>query len=354
MYKVAALLALLIACAAASNVVELTPDNFDDVVDGSKAAFVEFFAPWCGHCKKLAPDYEIVADAFAKIKEAVVAKVDCDANNELCKKYDVSGYPTLKFFPKGSTTPEDYNGGRTPDAIVAFINSKAGTRARIAKAPTAVTVLDPSNFDKVVKDPTKHVFVEFYAPWCGHCKHLAPIYEKFATAFKNEPNIVIANLDADAHRSIGEKYGVSGFPTLKFFPKDNKEGVAYEGGRELSDLINFINEQAGTERTESGALSNDAGRLDDLDELAGKFVDASNKDALIKEAEKLAGASSLTDAEKKSAKVYLKVFKSIQESADFLKTETERLEKMLKGSITLAKADEFQIRLNILNAFKKA
>lgn len=61
-----------------------------------------------------------------------------------------------------------------------FLNQKAGTNARIKEAPTAVTVLTDDNFDSIVKDSTKNVLVEFYAPWCGHCKSLAPIYEKLA------------------------------------------------------------------------------------------------------------------------------------------------------------------------------
>ena len=59
-----------------------------------------------------------------------------------------------------------YTGGRSADDFVSFINSKAGTSLRVLKAPSAVTVLDPSNFDEVVLDGSKDVLVEFYAPWC--------------------------------------------------------------------------------------------------------------------------------------------------------------------------------------------
>jgi len=167
------------------NVKDLTPDNFDTIVDGSKSVFVEFFAPWCGHCKNLAPAYEQVGDAFAKYPEVVIAKVDADAHKDLGGRFGVRGFPTLKFFPKGKTEPEDYSGGREANDIIEFVNNKAGTRARISKAPSDVNVLSPSNFDSVVKDANKHVFVEFYAPWCGHCKHLAPIWEKLVSVFKN-------------------------------------------------------------------------------------------------------------------------------------------------------------------------
>ena len=80
-------------------------------------------------------------------------------------------------------------------------------------------VLDPSNFEAIALDETKDVLVEFYAPWCGHCKTLTPKYEKVAETFAAEGNVVVAKVDADAHRDLGSKYDVSGFPTIKFFPK---------------------------------------------------------------------------------------------------------------------------------------
>ncbi|WJX33828.1 protein disulfide-isomerase [Trifolium repens] len=82
-------------------------------------------------------------------------------------------------------------------------------------APSHVVVLTPETFNEVVLDETKDVLVEFYAPWCGHCENLAPIYEKVSAAFKSEDEVVIANLDADKYRDLAEKYEVSGFPTLK-------------------------------------------------------------------------------------------------------------------------------------------
>ncbi|KAG4931227.1 hypothetical protein JHK86_048188 [Glycine max] len=132
-------------------------------------------------------------------------RVDCDEHKSLCSKYGVSGYPTIQWFPKGSLEPKKYEGPRTADSLAEFVNTEGGTNVKIATAPSNVVVLTSKNFNEVVLDETKDVLVEFYAPWCGHCKSLAPTYEKVATTFKLEEDVVIANLDADKYKDLAEK-----------------------------------------------------------------------------------------------------------------------------------------------------
>jgi len=333
------------------NVVVLTPDNFDSIVGQDKPAFVEFFAPWCGHCKKLAPDYEIVGDSFAG-SNVVVASVDADAHKELGGRFDVHGFPTLKWFPKGSLTPEDYNGGRSIEEINTFIENKSGVKAKgPKKAPSSVEVLDPQNFDEIVLDSNKDVLVEFYAPWCGHCKKLAPDYEIVANAFAQEPNVVVANLDADKHKDLAGKYQVSGFPTIIFFPKDNKEGVKYEGPRDIDAFVSYLNRAAGTHRTRSGRLTSEAGRVSSLDAIAEKVRGlASIPATILEEAENL--IKDLTGDALNAGKYYIKVITSTIANKDFINTEIARLEKIVNsGSIAPAKVDEFTRRINILKVF---
>jgi protein disulfide-isomerase A6 len=124
----------------------------------------------CGHCKNLEPEWKIASDTFLPSDDVVIAAVDATENMELADKYEVKGYPTIKYFPKGSTTAQEYGGGRTADTIVSWVNEKAGTSRKPKKVPSAVVELNDQNFEAVALNPNKAVMVKFYAPWCGHCK----------------------------------------------------------------------------------------------------------------------------------------------------------------------------------------
>ncbi|CAI5515455.1 unnamed protein product [Closterium sp. Naga37s-1] len=316
-----------------SDVVELTPNNFGDFVGTEKAVFVKYYAPWCGHCKKLAPDYEKLATAFKKTKTVVIAKVNCDAYKEMCSDYRVRGYPTLKWFPAGTDIPVDYDGRREAASMVTWANEKLGTSVRVPMAVSHVVDLLPATFDAVALDSTKHVLVEFYAPWCGHCKQLAPVYEQVAEAFRLESSVVIAKVDADQHTELKDRFAISGFPTLKWFPAGSGahgEGEQYSGERGLVELVRFVNERAGTSRTVKGGLTSGAGRTESLDRIASRFLEASAQEraGLMAEAEAVAVPATV----KWHAERYLKVMRSVVEKGDeYVKKEIARLSKVLDG-----------------------
>jgi protein disulfide-isomerase A1 len=132
------LLTILIYTTNAS-VVQLTESNFNEALQDAEYLLVKFYAPWCGHCKKLAPEYEKLSDAM---EEMVVAKVDATEDKQLAAKYGVTGYPTLKFFVNG--TEEAYDGGRTFKTMEPW--------ARMAMEPWAKTIETKDELDAFINN----------------------------------------------------------------------------------------------------------------------------------------------------------------------------------------------------------
>ncbi|KAG8695053.1 protein disulfide-isomerase precursor [Ceratobasidium sp. 394] len=458
---------------SASDVLELSADNFKATVDAEDLMLVEFFAPWCGHCKALAPEYEEAATTLKSAGNIKLAKVDCTEHADLCQANNVSGYPTLKVFRHGKD--KEYSGPRKADGIVSYMKKQAlpalssvtaGNHATFIKddkvvvlvyvdkdsdalmktvnevaenhrddylfgattdeaaakeagvtppalvvyksfdegrvelpaaevksasaesltafikdnavplldevggenyatyaqsgLPLAYLFLDPtdskkdamiaeitpvakkfkgkvnfvwidavkyaehakslnllevkwpafvvddmpkslkypldqsadptaasvsahvadfvagkltpklktepvpetqeeasytlvgSQFDEIVFDDSKDVFAEFYAPWCGHCKRLKPVWENLAELYQGQKDkLTVLKMDATANDlPASAPFKISGFPTLKFKPAGSKEFIDYEGDRSLESLIEFVQTNAKNKLTQ--------------------------------------------------------------------------------------------------------
>ncbi|KAI0145198.1 disulfide isomerase [Xylariaceae sp. FL1272] len=344
--------------AAKSAVLDLIPDNFDTVVlKSGKPTLVEFFAPWCGHCKKLAPVYEDLANVFATNKDVQIAKVDADAHRSLGQRFGVQGFPTLKWFDGKSDTPEEYNGGRDLDSLTKFVTEKTGAKAkRKLEMPSVVEMLDDKTFKQTIGGD-KDVLVAFTAPWCGHCKSLAPTWETLATDFVNEPGVVIAKVDAEADNSkaTASDQGVTSYPTIKFFPKGSTEPEAYNGGRSEADLIKFINEKAGTHRVAGGGLDFTAGTIDILNHIAMKYAAGTEKLADLTAEAQTAVKGLTEDAQYKYAEYYIRVFDKLAQNEGYVAKESARLDNIIRsGGLAPTKLDELQSKSNILKQYIKS
>ncbi|KAJ1650988.1 protein disulfide-isomerase precursor [Dispira simplex] len=451
-----------------SDVLVLTESNFNDAIRDNDLMMVEFYAPWCGHCKNLAPEYEKAATAL-KPKGISLAKVDCVAENELCSKHGVDGYPTLVTFRKGQVDgPKKYEKARKAQSIVSYLEKQQGsavksvsaddledvkvsdevvvigffdsedsesykafteaaekhrddytfassTDSELAKGqgvegsaviiyhktgekgdplvekdvlidvnalsrhirvnslplvqdvgpenyasyekaglPLAFAFYSPKNenmremvvelvtpaakklrgkinvvlidgdkyggsannlnlkpewpalgvegndrlkypmdqslemteesvesfltdvaegkakpflksepipesndasvkvvvgdeFEKLVMDPTKDVLIEFYAPWCGHCKKLAPIYEELGEKYAGHDSLIIAKMDATTNDIpvLAAEFDVTGFPTIKLVKRGTNDIVNYSGSRTLESFVEFLTEHVG-------------------------------------------------------------------------------------------------------------
>lgn len=195
----------LIGLASAEDVITGTVANFADLIkDNPEGMLAEFYAPWCGHCKKLAPEYEKAAN---KLKEDGVkiplVKVDATVESKLGEEYKVNGYPTLKWFVGGSAT--DYDGPREADGIVAWIKSMTGP---------AVTDSEPKEDDTFS--------VTFYGKDKAFFEEVAKANRKKATWYfveKDGNKLVIKHtgeekveVECDTKEKVEEAFKANEFP----------------------------------------------------------------------------------------------------------------------------------------------
>merc|ERR1712043_83890 len=103
-----------------------------------------------------------------------------------------------------------------------------------------VKVLVGKNFEEVALNKEKNVLVEFYAPWCGHCKQLAPTWDKLGEKFEDNADIVIAKMDSTGNEL--EDIKIQGFPTIKLFQKGDNKVVNYSGDRTFEAFEKFLEE----------------------------------------------------------------------------------------------------------------
>lgn len=268
------------------DVITLVKDTFDADV-AKMPHLVMFFAPWCGHCKKLAPTWQDLAVKYNKAdeQEVVIAKVDCTVETALCSAQDVTGYPTLKFFKSGSESGERHRGGRDMDGLVTFIDEQMGRapakQEKLVEEPE-IAVAEDGLYQLGVKSFAKHIekgshFIKFYAPWCGHCKKMAPTWDELAKEVDDDKTIstTIAKVDCTEHQSVCKEQEVGGYPTLIFF-RDGQKVENYRGGRVFKDLKEYVVSMKGEKDTGS-----DEGKIPD-DTVKVTILDANNFEASIK------------------------------------------------------------------------
>ena len=134
---------LLILLIAQASALQLTPDNWDSSVSG-KTVFVKFFAPWCGHCKKMKPAWDKLMEQYKDSETVLIGDVDCIGSGKpLCDEVGVQGFPTIKYGDPDNL--EAYQGGRDFDALDEF--------AKVLKPPCNVNTLEHCSVeDKVLID----------------------------------------------------------------------------------------------------------------------------------------------------------------------------------------------------------
>lgn len=175
---------------------------------------------------------------------------DEDTNKALAGQYGIRGFPTIKIFGGNKKSPSDFNGQRTAkgliDAALSEIKKKveggssSGSGSGSGGSKSDVVELTDDNFERLVLNSDDVWLVEFFAPWCGHCKNLEPQWAKAATELKGK--VKLGAVDATVHQRIAGDFQVQGYPTIKVFGggrKTKSSAEDYNGGRTANDIVEF-------------------------------------------------------------------------------------------------------------------
>jgi len=135
---------------------QLNAANFDEFINANEKTLVKFYAPWCGHCKSMAPAYISASDEVDKEGKVKFAEIDVTEHQDIGTKYGVKGFPTIKYFQKG--VPTEYEGGRSEQDFLSYIEvmtSDAVTKVASVEAAKSAAVTGQVSFIAVCKDSAK-------------------------------------------------------------------------------------------------------------------------------------------------------------------------------------------------------
>jgi protein disulfide-isomerase A1 len=233
-------------------IIEFTQESAQKIFGGEiKNHLLLFVKKTAENFKAVTDDYRTVAADFKGKALFIYINAEEDDNKRILEFFGMTeaDVPGLRFITLGDemTKYKPETADLTTDSVKNFVQSvldgKIKAHLMTEEIPedwdkNPVKVLVGKNFADVAFDKTKNVFVEFYAPWCGHCKQLVPIWDELAEKYKDSPDIVIAKMDSTANEV--EDVKVHSFPTLKFIKKDTNEIIDYSGPRTLDGFVKFI------------------------------------------------------------------------------------------------------------------
>jgi len=210
-----------------SNVCALTPQDFPDVMHDNRRYFIDFFAPWCPPCMKLLPEWrkagKQIGDRVAKF-----GTVDCTTHRQLCQDYNIKSYPTSVLY--NNSEPHSITGFHTATDLIEFIEDTVN--------PIVIN-LTPETFDQyLVRKPQGEMWiVDFFAPWCGPCQQLTPIYRKLAKRLQGEAKLGM--VDCTEYKHLCQTNDVYSYPTVRLYPPTSAGSTMYirhQGWRDVENM----------------------------------------------------------------------------------------------------------------------
>lgn len=234
----------------------LTPETFRAKVEEkskSELWLVDFFAPWCGPCQQLAPEWRRLAKSIAGT--ARLGSVDCDQHQDFCSsRMSVRSYPTIRMYPLG------VEGTKTYMAYQGYWRDESSLRSWVFQnLPSTVVEMTHKKFYASVLPSVQPWIIDFYAPWCGHCRHFEPHFEQVSR--KMGTKVKAGKVNCDSEKSLCSNLGIDGYPTIRVYGGSANAQSQSIYGEELNSqdstyIISYLIQKFGEPKEESNSSSN--------------------------------------------------------------------------------------------------
>ncbi|XP_048873193.1 dnaJ homolog subfamily C member 10-like isoform X2 [Brienomyrus brachyistius] len=219
----------------------LTPDSFQQLVlqrQPNETWVLDFFAPWCGPCQALLPEWRRLARLVLGLVR--VGTVDCQKYHFFCQGQNVRAYPELRIFPQEAPWPESYQSYNGWHRDAHSLRSWA-----LGFLPRVSVDLSPEDFRTQVLQGQEHWVLDFYAPWCGPCQHFAPEFEFLAQLVKG--TVRAGKLDCQAYGQTCQAAGIRAYPTVRFYPyldaTKRDQGGEHVNSRDASTIAAMLSQR---------------------------------------------------------------------------------------------------------------
>jgi len=215
------------------HVIQLTTSSFaTEVLDSPETWLVEFYAPWCGHCRNLAPAWSAAAEKLHPYVK--VGAVDCDAQQGLAQKFGVTGFPTIKVFKgagrKERAKPDDYRGDRSAKAITDYGKAQMVSYAARVKA---------KGMDAYFGDEKELPHVLLFTDKAA----TSPLFKSLSARYYKKVALGEMKKAEVGKEGIAKKYAITSYPTLLAFPpglSDPADASRLEGEMTPDSIEEFI------------------------------------------------------------------------------------------------------------------
>jgi hypothetical protein len=278
------------------------------------------------------------SEAATIFPEITFGGVDCAGRASLCERFAVASWPLMRFFPARNRTFIEYNDGCSRDLFADFLRNHTHLTPR-PSIMSHYAELTPTSFPNAFQ-PGKCGLAFFHGGRCDSCDHNRPQLALLNFVYSGDPNITVGAVDCERYIHFCRQHFPNSTAPLRMYA--HGRWADFSGDLQLSLIIPRLNRLCGVARRSDGLLGDQEGRIPGADEIAGKWIDAEDKDGLLEEMKKIPGAE-----------FYVKVMERIRVRGwenvklDMLSMRAKLKER--KGSMGVL--DEIKRRYNVFYAF---